>query len=1323
MFLRLTVVNPTVGRVSVVQVVARRGATLDEFLAALPATGLAMAACSVDSVTVPGTAALGLPPLLDGVHLTLRPAGSSAPDGATASGLLQLHAIGGPDTGAVHELPPGRRTLGRGANTLIRVGDSSLSRMHAEITVSSRTVTVRDLASTNGTWLDGIPVGREAVPFAAGATLRTGDSTWQLRTPATVPAATRPDDAGHLLVSRAPRLPAPPPAPPITFPEAPNAPAGQRLPIAASVLPLAFSAVVAVLLNSPTMLLFGLMGPLLLLASWWSDRRSGRRTTRTEQRRYAAATAVAEADLAAALATERGRRVVADPDPAWLSGLARGPHAGLWDRTGEAPLRARIGLGSVPAEQSVQGRPDPATVDNVPVVIGLSGTGTGIVGPREEALRLARWMIGQLALRYSPTDLAVRVCAPDPDGEWSWIGDLPHARVLGGQEPNEGRGVILVDGSPAPAHSEKDHVLAVAADTADLPNACAQIIDVRGVRPSVTSAGQRESGFVPDGVPRAWAVRLAHRLGPLRDAAALRQHSVIPSRTMLLEVLDVPERDGIPDLTARWSERPRSTLTPIGATATGPLSIDLVRDGPHALIGGTTGSGKSELLVSLVAGLAAANRPDELSFVLIDYKGGAAFGACRDLPHVVGLVTDLDHQLTERALVSLDAELKRRERVLRDHGVADLTAYQEVCRPEDPIVGRLIIVVDEFRSLAEELPDFVAGLVRVASLGRSLGVHLVIATQRPGGVVTADMRANLGLRIALRVRDVVDSLDVVESPVAASIPESAPGRAIVTSAATPLTQVQTALATGPSRRVAEPPVRVVSIDGLPVPQPDLPVDGPTQLDDLVTASRRAVRELSITVPGSPWLAPLPGDLTVRQLAGGSGWPVPLGRKDIPREQRQVDWAWDPLHDGHLGIIGGPRTGRTTALHTVAAQLATRFAAGAVHLYAVHTGSLVGLDALPQVGASVRCDERSRLAQLLAILANPGIGPTRVLLVDDWDRVCDELDRARAGVLRDALTALLRSGPRERLAVCLTGGRAALSGSTGQLVRRRLLLLPADPVDLAVSGLSAKSVPSKPTPGRGVDLGDGSEVQLASVVMDPTEARCTAYLRELGADLPAGPCDSLPERVPTLPATVGLDRLGQRQGLLVVGTDGRDPVGFEPGRGERRIAVLGGRGTGRSTALHTLAAGLTQGGRHVALIGVGPDAPAGVTVLGVDDVDALIALRQAHPALAVLVDDAERIADPKLDAVLREIVRLADQDDGLVVVASTVAEVLRSPRSLAAHVAGSGVGLLLGKGAPGDEAALGLRGTLWAQERPGRAHLVRAGRATPIQVAQAEDGRQ
>ena len=199
----------------------------------------------------------------------------------------------------------------------------------------------------------------------------------------------------------------------------------------------------------------------------------------------------------------------------------------------------------------------------------------------------------------------------------------------------------------------------------------------------------------------------------------------------------------------------------VGSASDAGFVVDIARDGPHALIAGTTGSGKSEFLQTLVASLACANRPDELTFVLVDYKGGAAFGACEALPHTVGVVTDLDGRLVERALASLRAELKRREATLAAAGAPNL----EVFRAGGGALARLIIVVDEFASLAEELPDFVGGLVGIAQRGRSLGVHLVLATQRPEGVVNADIRANTNLRICLGVvresesRDVIDAVD------------------------------------------------------------------------------------------------------------------------------------------------------------------------------------------------------------------------------------------------------------------------------------------------------------------------------------------------------------------------------------------------------------------------------------------------------------------------------------------------------------------------------------------------------------------------------------
>ncbi len=1331
MRLHLSLVEPAAeARPTQVTIDAIPGACLRDLLEALGPglnTSAALspeASVTVDSLGVPLTTTLGLPPLLDGAHLTIRSslgcAWTAARPPATSPGLLELHAIGGPDTGLIHDLRPGRMTLGRGAQAHLRVRDPSLSRIHAELTVTGRSVTVRDVDSTNGTSVDGIPIGPTPSPVAPGAQLRTGDSRWEVRTPVAVFATTRPDGQGHLLVCRGPRRPPMPEAEPIAFPSKPEAPARQRLPLLAAALPLALSAVLAVVMNSPTMLLFGLMSPVLLLATWLSDRRAGRRTSRADLRRYAAATDVAARRLADALETERTERIAEDPDPARQGSLAKGPLAGLWDRTGEPHVRVRVGMGTVSARQTVHQPPDPVSLGAAPVVLGLAaGHATGIIGPAEASARMARWLIGQLALRYSPNDLHLSLVSPDP--QWGWVTRLPHS--LATADPDPRRAVVLcADGArSAPPSCGQDHLLALAAHREDLPSTCTTIIDLTAHQATVSAPGLEVRDLAPDGVPQEWAELVARRLGPLRDANDPTRRSPIPHRTTLLDVLAAPDQAGLPDLAARWRRQPRTTLAPIGATAAGSFTLDLVRDGPHALVAGTTGAGKSELLVSLVAALAVGNQPDELTFVLIDYKGGAAFGSCRALPHVVGMVTDLDHQLTERALVSLDAELKRRERIFAERGVADLAAYQQVCRASDPKVARLVIVVDEFRSLAEELPAFVDGLVRVASLGRSLGVHLIVATQRPGGVVTADMRANLGLRIALRVRDTYDSIDVIESSAAASIAERTPGRAFVVSAATPLTEVQTALASAPSARTPTPPVRVVAIGGVPVPLPTSATELPTQLDDLVASCRAAVRELGIQSAPTPWLPPLAAELTVADLEQGSGWPLPLGRQDWPTQQRQADWTWDPISEGHLAIVGAPRTGRSCAAGTVAAQLATRFSPDEIHLYAVHTGSLVGLEALPHTVATVQSSEVARLARMLAALrqgesADQRDDALRVLLVDDWDRVCEELDRSRASPLRDQLAALLTLGPRERLAVCLTGGRGALSGGLGQFVPRRLLLLPADPVDLAMAGVPARSVPEQPPPGRAMDVGSGVEVQIAAVGAGPTTTTRAAYLSALAAKLASQVLGRPPSTCVDLPRAISVDDLSVPVGTLPVGTDGEHGLGFRLGSGERRIAVLGSPGSGRTTTLRTLAAGLAAAGRHVAVIGNPSEFPGQAVVVDPNDVESLISLRRQHPDLAVLVDDIEMVADTRADAVVREILRLVDTDSGVLVAAGSRQDPLRGSRSVLAHIAAGGVGILLGRVSPGDEAALGVRGTLWSEDLPGRGHLVRHGEATPIQVA-------
>ena len=346
--------------------------------------------------------------------------------------------------------------------------------------------------------------------------------------------------------------------------------------------------------------------------------------------------------------------------------------------------------------------------------------------------------------------------------------------------------------------------------------------------------------------------------------------------------------------------------------------IDLCRDGPHVLVGGTTGSGKSEFLRTLVTSLAIASPPEEVTFVLVDFKGGAAFGPCAGLPHVVGLVTDLDDHLVSRALASLRAELRRRERLLAAVGANDLEAYHRVRAADSEPVPRLVVVVDELRALVEELPEFVTGLVRLAALGRSLGVHLVLATQRPSGAVSAEVQANVSLRIAFRVRDRADSVDVLDDGSAAGIAPSTPGRAMARGADGALVTFQAATVEAPGvRRVAGLTVRASATGGVVVePAQQVATRSPALPREWSTAVRGAHRLLGGRPPRAPWSAPLPAlvptlalsDTRVQRWTPRGGPrrrtrpathdPARLGRRR--RALAALRWVGQRAHDGPSG---------------------------------------------------------------------------------------------------------------------------------------------------------------------------------------------------------------------------------------------------------------------------------------------------------------------------------------------------------------------------------------------------------------------------------------
>ncbi len=296
-------------------------------------------------------------------------------------------------------------------------------------------------------------------------------------------------------------------------------------------------------------------------------------------------------------------------------------------------------------------------------------------------------------------------------------------------------------------------------------------------------AGRSREASVDGLAPRV-AEAIARSLAPVDDTTAGGAAASVPRSVALVELLDLV--DPTPARIAeRWRARAPTRSTPSSAPAAdGPFALDLRADGPHALVAGTTGAGKSELLQTLIAALAASHPPDRIAFLLVDYKGGAAFKDCVRLPHTVGMVTDLDEHQVHRALVSLNAELQRREHVLATP--ARRTCVELERRDPRGAPPSLVIVIDEFATLAKEVPEFVDGVVDVAQRGRSLGVHLVLATQRPGNAVTENIRANTNLRVALRVAGPAESDDVIGAPDAARLPRSVPGRALARTGPTEL---------------------------------------------------------------------------------------------------------------------------------------------------------------------------------------------------------------------------------------------------------------------------------------------------------------------------------------------------------------------------------------------------------------------------------------------------------------------------------------------------------------------------------------------------------
>lgn len=1276
---------------------------------------------------VPVTALeVGEGPLVQGAVLVdgVVPAGIAPAADRTAAPLaLAVHS--GPGAGLVFPLRRGQFRIGR-SGTGIVIPDAELSRDHAQLDVTVSAVTILDLGSANGVRVDGKKVHTAVV--STGSVISCGGSSMSLVFGGSV-------DPGSLAVAGSD----------VTAPLVVSNPAVQSNKVAlllAAALPLAIGVGLAVLTGMWIFLALTAVSAVSVLVPVAAGR--------TQRRELRAA-------VAAAAREDKERRRQAAPSAGEQS-------LGVWSEE-PGPLRVSATTGPVwlrlgLAQQSANVRldpPDPGfrtpVLGAMPVSLDPATAVTTLRGPEPSVAGLVRSFVLQLGGYAAARRTRILIHGPTPALLAARF--LP-AAILSGQEAST---LETLAAGPGRDYERGVLIIVAALRTAALRSAAVsrgwQVIDCAGgpapaagaalvltERTAWLSTAGPPLPFTPDLVPCGVFDRNCRRLGA--RAPALIPGTEIPGACSLGGLLP----DSAEEVSAHWAASTAAQGLPVqvGIGRSGPLRLDLQADGPHFLVAGSTGSGKSEFLRTFAAALAAAHPPDRINLLFIDFKGGSGLRPLTGLTHCVGLLTDLDLDEVARTLVSLAAEVRRREVILASHQAADLTAY-EALDPHGPPLPHLVLIIDEFRILVDEAPDALAELMRIAAIGRSLGIHLIMATQRPQGAVSADIRANVTSCIALRVQSELESLDIINSRLAAAIPVMNPGRAYLVRGNGAPEEFQTATLQPPVPATARGPTVTEAMEllhrpatagspggtrgtGPPRPSP-APSEAVARLAEAVSAAWAAT---GCPTPRRPVAVPLPQKVPFP--ADGNRSRIRLGLLDLPEEQRVAGFGWDPGAHGHLGLVSGLAGGADAALGLIVEQLLDGDAES--HLYLLDAaGCFSAAAAHPRAGAVVGLHDLRRSARVLERVAEEmtrrlGTGgragaPALVLALCGWG---SWVSAFRAGPLawaEDLVQDIVRDGARAGITVVAAGERELVTARFFAAVPNRIFL-PAGSTEegrLAWPRLPATAAVA----GRAVVFGPLSAASSVSGhVGQLFEPRSPAV------DDPAPAARHRPFRVEPLPVrvTVADVRSGAGHGMagpgvgprsgtgagngteaglvpppgrLFLGVEGDELVpAFVPLPDAAVLAVLGGRASGKTSLLSALP-GLNPGAGWLRCPAAA-DPERWWTVTH----DAALA-GALDPAAILLADDAD-LRSPETNKRLLLLNTLGWR----VVLTAGFGPVLRLRVPLVQHAAGAGRGVLIAPRALSDGDLFGVRFDLEQNPPPGRAVLISDGRARAVQLA-------
>jgi DNA segregation ATPase FtsK/SpoIIIE, S-DNA-T family len=931
-----------------------------------------------------------------------------------------------------------------------------------------------------------------------------------------------------------------------------------------------------------------------------------------------------------------------DPDMLWtLIGGAR-----MWERRATDPdfCRTRIGLGSqqlstrlVAPDNQAGERSDPvtvgashrfihthATITNVPIALDLTAPASVTIdGDLTQVRGLLRAMICQLAVLHAPDQLLiVAVISGRNRVHWDWLKWLPHNQHPVDSDSAGSARMVYQD--LAEAHSAlagggvsprivviRDVQGRSGFDSADASTGVTILETGSGRTGSPLTIRHAQAAQVlryPDQMDPVEAMMCARRLAGYR-VGAVSGRCGGPGWPDLLGLDDVAHFDPIP----LWGSQDHARLcAPIGTTLDGArLELDIKEAaengmGPHGLCVGATGSGKSELLRTVALGMMARNSPEILNLLLIDFKGGATFLDLARAPHVAAVITNLSEEapLVARMRDALAGEMNRRQQLLRTAGYASVAAYEQARQTGTTLTAlpTLFIIVDEFSELLSQHPDFADMFVAIGRLGRSLGMHLLLASQRLDEGRLRGLEAHLSYRVCLKTLSASESRIVLGTPDAYHLPNT-PGAGLLRSGSGELIRFQTAFVSGPlpasspaggiapahqqtpasvrlfTARAAGPIARAIEPDGSPA----------------LNVLRMVLDRLSGHGPPAhrvwlPPLGPAPPLESLLRDAERDSLTVPIGVIDRPFEQSRTPLTVDLSGAaGNVAIVGAPQSGKSTALRTLITALAATHDPGQAQFYCLDFGggALASLRPLPHVGAVASRAEPQLVGRMIAeiesimqsrevIYRERGIDSIAryrqlrsdgcpdaghdpfgdvFLVVDGWTSLRHELQ-----VVEESITAIAAQGLSFGVHVVLCASRwAEIRPSLKDQIGTRIELRLGDPADSELDRKRAHHVP-RDRPGRGLSH-DGLHMVISSPV-DVHALRCRHG-------------ESAAPPIPLLPIHVDHDVVVDRAGAelrphILLGLEERRlrPVAVDFQRNSH-LLVLGDNECGKTTTLRTL----------------------------------------------------------------------------------------------------------------------------------------------------------